>query len=314
MLFERSQRSRFECVASYGWADSSPQGGRDWLFTRLASHRWNPQEPQARPGIVGLFKRASLLSCAGSEGQRREEADPAGLELRNNAISILRENLNIRVLPPAALGLRRANLAHKAAAFVHSVALETNQRIECVQAEMSSLVSFTTDMGTEAGIHDFRCINLLELMPSWMRQPNEVRELDLAANADEPADTLPEAMIEVDEQAVAEAGADILPDCAEEVTSSCGHSRTTAICSAEPVILQPVSFMKFVAGLLQCLTRRTGFFPMLATLEGAAKTTERPIVQQVSPSFDCSDLLESSSELPCFGSAQGLWQALAFPS
>lgn len=55
MLFERSQRSRFKCAASYGWADSSPQGGRDWLLTRLACHRWNLVE-QTRPGIVDLFR------------------------------------------------------------------------------------------------------------------------------------------------------------------------------------------------------------------------------------------------------------------
>ena len=79
------------------------------------------------------------MSCAGSDG-RRQEAGPAGLEVRKHSIDILRASLIVRVLPLAALGLRHANLAHKAAAFVHSIALETSQRIECLEAELTFLV------------------------------------------------------------------------------------------------------------------------------------------------------------------------------
>ena len=261
MLFERSQRSKFKCAASYGWADSSPQGERDWLLTKLVSHRWNPEDARSRPGIVELFKQASLLSCAGSDG-RRQEAGPAGLEIRKHAINSLRESLIVRVLPPAALGLRRANLAHKAAAFVHSIALETNRNIECLEAELSFLVSFTTDLGTEAGIPDFRCVSSLELMPSWTRQPYEVIEPDLAAKVVEPADAFPEAEIEVDEQAVAEGpGLDIMPDCAEHIHDS--HvatpepQRPVGQKTGHPGSPQPVPLLKFaipVAGLLHILS------------------------------------------------------------
>ena len=92
---------------------------------------------------------------------------------------------------------------------MHSIALETNQSIECLEAELSCLVSFTTDLGTEASIPDFRCVSPLELMPSWMRQAYEGIDPDLAAQAVEPADAFPEADIEVDEQAIAETQAQI---------------------------------------------------------------------------------------------------------
>ena len=255
MLLERSKRSRFRCAASYGWADSSPQGGRDWLLTKLASHRWNPEDAQ-RPGIVDLFKQALLLICSGSEDGRRE-ADPARLELRKNAISILRCSLTLRVLPPAAIGLRRANLAHKAAAFVHSIALETNQSIECLEAELSSLVSFTTDLGTEASIPDFRCVSPLELMPSWMRQAYEGIDPDLAAQAVEPADAFPEADIEVDEQAIAEdPGSDIMPDGVEDSIAAIPEPQQP-VCVGQQAVqagnLQPIPLLKFaipIPGLL----------------------------------------------------------------
>jgi hypothetical protein len=125
---------------------------------------------------------------------------------------------------------------------------------------MSSVVSFTTDLGTEAGIPDFRCVSLLELMPSWMRQPYEVIEPDLAASAVEPADAVPEAVIEVDEQAVTEdAGADIIPDCAEDhnsllLAAASEPQRPVAQQAGVPAILQqPGPLLKFaipVAGLL----------------------------------------------------------------
>ena len=200
------------------------KGDEIWLLTKLAGHRWNPEDAPGRPGLVELFRQASLLSCTEYEEGGREEVRQARLETRKNAISILRRNLIVRVLPPSALGLRRTNLAHKAAALVHSIALETNHSLESLEAELSNVVSFTTDLGTEAGIPDFRCMSALELMPSWMRQPYETIEPDLAAETTEPADAVPEADIQVDEQAVADdPDSDIMPDCVEDprMNSAC---------------------------------------------------------------------------------------------
>ena len=70
---------------------------------------------------------------------------------------------------PVCLGSGFSGLAHKVAAMLQACALEQGPGIEHLQAFLSSVVSWTTDMGTEFGFSSFKYAGPLSdsLLPSW---------------------------------------------------------------------------------------------------------------------------------------------------
>ena len=169
MLWERRRRTRFPPVASYGWADSSPQGGRDWLISKMCSVR----EREGTPTIVDAARLAIQLRHLSLVARSSHETEVAKTEAARQIPGIVKELracLHVRVLPPAALGLRRTDAAHKSAAFLHSLAMESPSDLSLLRRELDGFVSFTTDLGVEAGLSDFRIPSLAALLPSWVVQ------------------------------------------------------------------------------------------------------------------------------------------------
>ena len=200
MMLEKRIRARLPSQATYGWADSSPQGQRDWLLSKTCVLR-------ADSDIAALFRAANALAISRSASSEAEGAAAEGLAAgsrrrrrvlddsssssdsqagpvvaaqgeRRLHVEMLRLAFFARVLPPVAMGLRQTSLAHKCAAFTHSVALESPASLDSLHAELDSYVSFTTDLGTEVAMPDFRLGCLSSLMPEWLRQPYEQLEAD----------------------------------------------------------------------------------------------------------------------------------------
>ena len=178
MMLEKRIRARLPSQATYGWADSSPQGQRDWLLSKTCVLR-------ADSDIAALFRAANALAISRSASSEAEGAAAEGLAAgsrrrrrvlddsssssdsqagpvvaaqgeRRLHVEMLRLAFSARVLPPVAMGLRQTSLAHKCAAFTHSVALESPASLDSLRAELDSYVSFTTDLGTEVAMPDFR--------------------------------------------------------------------------------------------------------------------------------------------------------------
>ena len=90
--------------------DSSPQGGRDWLLTE--SYIWS------KIGRVFLWAREFITTTRGvrdagvSDADCHEDAERCR-ELEKN----LKAEVRREASPPAGLGYRRTNAAHKASAF-----------------------------------------------------------------------------------------------------------------------------------------------------------------------------------------------------
>jgi hypothetical protein len=170
MLHERHLRSLEPMIACYGWADASPQGGREWLLSKIVFCRGSSLSMAALMHHAHVLHKGArnmpdVDAGSGSEGELAE----VGVAARNDALLALRSNLQKRTLPPTALGLRQTNLAHKCAALVHAVALETGGGFDAVDDVFASFVSFTTDFGTEVGIPGFATQSLCNLLPSWMQ-------------------------------------------------------------------------------------------------------------------------------------------------
>ncbi len=158
-------------VARYGWADSSPQGGRDWLLSMVSECKHDLAELHS---LSSKLIRASAVQAdsgdddSASSDSEIEQADQLAKE-RMSAYEKLTSGLQLRTLVPAALGLGATSIPHKCSAFLHSMVLECPQDAAQFRQVMGSFVSLTTDMGTEMGIVDFRC-RLSELMPPWRWQ------------------------------------------------------------------------------------------------------------------------------------------------
>ena len=134
-------------------ADRSPQGGRDWLLSRVMTLRGRPSQ---------LRDDALAVAQARSES---EDAAPSDSELQR--LQSLRDNVCFHTLPPAALGLSLTDVAHKSAALLHSLMLETDRAL--LQSRLMSMISVTGDLGVEIGIPSFRS-PFRDLMPPWRRQ------------------------------------------------------------------------------------------------------------------------------------------------
>ena len=261
MLWERTRRSTLSCATSYGWADASPQGGRDWLLIKVVTHRREPGD-RSRPSMADLLRQATMLTVPADTSATGLTA--AEQEARAAAVRVLRENFTARVLPPTALGLKRANLAHKAAALVHSFALETEQSIAHLDAELASLVSFTTDLGVESGIPDFRLSCPVDLIPLWMRQPYELIEADVLAEVDGmlPArnvvDILPDDSAWQDAQIEPDGGEGFMEPLVEQVgPAACPRVGKSASHDSPNAKRQLVPLLKYaipVPGLLHILS------------------------------------------------------------
>ena len=133
-------------------ADSSPQGGRDWLLSRATSFAKQPS----------LLRRvfADLL-----EENRRAAGEKAGTA--QEQVMFLHKHLIHHALPPVAMGLSQTNVARKSSALIHAHMLECKPRD--VNIALLATLSMTGDLGTEIGIPDFRS-PFKELLPPWQRQ------------------------------------------------------------------------------------------------------------------------------------------------
>ena len=151
----------------YFWCDSSPQGGRDWLISK---HR-----VVSRSRVAAAAAAANFLSAT-------PEPDPGPTmqsddEQRTCHNATLAASITEHVQVPVALGSGRTTLEHKVAAFLHSTGVECGS-LSALEAMCSSIVSFTTDLGTETGISEFQCVDCSTLLPTWLTagalQPEEL--------------------------------------------------------------------------------------------------------------------------------------------
>ena len=135
--------------ATYMWWDSSPHG-HDWLLSQV--HRISKDDLKvARGAAVRLLQRREKPGNSDGAGDSK----------------LLRSVLDQHMFAPVALGLRYSSLQHKICGFLHALSLES----ECMDDIVSffdSIVSVTSDFGTEAGLAEFHCSDVSRLMPDWL--------------------------------------------------------------------------------------------------------------------------------------------------
>ena len=162
----RRQALSKQAEANYAFADSSPQGDRDWLVS-VSSHI-DADKLVAVSSAVGLLVAdARRLALQADGGGSDDEPELLAPPLDRAALfRVLVDVIQSRTCVPAALGLNKANLEDKVSALFYSIWLETGS--ERIQTFLDSVVSVTTDLGVESGISEFNALSVQSLLPEWV--------------------------------------------------------------------------------------------------------------------------------------------------
>ena len=140
-------------VVLFGLADSSPQGGRNWLISEYMGVRGEHLQ-HVSEAITNLQMCARGPRQAGqAEAMKRWQQDIA-------------EAMCHHCFPPAALGARHATLAHKAHAYMHQKRLESKSW-HYVQKLNECHFAVCSDAGVEAGLNRIEA-SVCDLFPYWM--------------------------------------------------------------------------------------------------------------------------------------------------
>lgn len=159
MLLSVRRDIELDDYVRFGGADSSPQHGHNWL---LSSYWSVPTQD-----LASLFFAVQALTeeckTRALEPEKYEQSESSRANHAQLA-KLLRRQHDI----PVALGQGAEDLANKCSAMAHKWAMLLGDRAK-LRPFAQSFFSYTSDMGTELGIADFRVGSMTDLLPPWLR-------------------------------------------------------------------------------------------------------------------------------------------------
>ena len=154
-------------VPVYVWADSSPQGGVDWLLS-----------------IACLIKRQDLVNVASAVNYLQEYAELFAnafevddkdamlniVQKRHECGILLSDCVQLHRLIPTALGSGLSSVEQKIRCVCRKLFAETGS-MSALRNLLRRVRSVCADMGTEASLPDFEGASLESLLPPHMLEP-----------------------------------------------------------------------------------------------------------------------------------------------
>ena len=177
----------------YLLADSSPQGGRDWFVVKYRFATTEQIVPlwRAMQSLI-QSESASLAEddSSGSEADKISDRDDEdGIPLlghrhvaRAHLFQQLAHSYKEYQCVPVSLALGLTSLPDKAAAVAFTCYMEAGAELKRF---MASVVSVTTDMGTELGLTSFAGSSADCLLPAWLRRTMLQVDTDGVASGEE---------------------------------------------------------------------------------------------------------------------------------
>ena len=185
-------------------SDSSPQGHENWQLSEVHTI----YEPVALANIIDELlalndEEDMMLQIEnetrhiddelGSVGVEGLEASCARSQRKGELLHRLLTGTQRHMLPPSALGMRKASLPHKVSSIVHSLQLELWTTRD-LREYLETIMNVTTDLGTEKGVGDVPDLDVSAVLPqlnmmgyaddSGMDAPcAETQECDTASSA-----------------------------------------------------------------------------------------------------------------------------------
>ena len=162
-------------VIRFGWADSSPTFGFDFLLSASDEVR--------RTDLTRLV--AAVREICRLRRARDDNADVDTTAEESAHMNILYICIRRTNDPPAALGKGHTRLSHKCGALVHKWWMLTGS-MDKLLAHRASFASFCTDLGTEVGAPQFHVPKIENLLAPWMCDTGAM-DLDVCQICDEDA-------------------------------------------------------------------------------------------------------------------------------
>ena len=158
MCLHARQADIFADTVSYMWWDSTPHG-KDWLLSQIHSVR--------KSSLVDVLEAARMVLVA-THNQPARAAEAERIVEKSKFVT---QHITAHSFLPVAIGLRASALPNKVAALFHALFLETGS-IDGIKRFCESLVSVTSDLGTESGLCDFHATDIADFVPAWLQPPN----------------------------------------------------------------------------------------------------------------------------------------------
>ena len=141
----------------YAWADASPAKGHEWIWLQTVAILEADLLPVFE-AVLRLIMHAQASPEVDLSGEAVEEPI---LELMSQLHSCVKRH----IYTPVALATSCADLSKKAQAVVHAFTLESRDW-QGLRATLNSVVSFTSDLGTEIGLAGVQA-SLRNVSPTW---------------------------------------------------------------------------------------------------------------------------------------------------
>ena len=144
----------------YFWADSSPQKNHDWLWLQYTEISTDTAV-LAFSAVLELCSLVNEVPLTDLNSYVQEVPDAWRL-LLDALPSVAVKHCS----PPGSVANGQRGVVHKVACILHSLALELPDQ-SYLLGFLRSAVSFTSDMGVELSVPDFRTADATALMPPW---------------------------------------------------------------------------------------------------------------------------------------------------
>jgi hypothetical protein len=158
MLWRRAHLSTMP-AARFGFADASPQGGRDWFLIKVHTIE-NSKLVELMEAVTSLHKLHAMAVLNNEDEPMLIMGEVDRVQLAD----LIFDTIKVSTSPPVALGLGKTSLQDKAAALCYAFFLECGW--DLLPGFLNSFSSFTTDMGTEMKLNEFASINFNKLLPT----------------------------------------------------------------------------------------------------------------------------------------------------
>ena len=152
----------------YLWADSSPQGGTDWLLSML---RIVPQEQLEPSAAAARRLQASVQDFQLAVSNKDFALSMEIAERRHEDGVFLSKAIALHRQIPLGLGSGDSSLEKKMLCIFRKVLAET-QDFKLARKALRKVVCVCTDMGTEGGLSLAQGLKLTELCPAWVSDAN----------------------------------------------------------------------------------------------------------------------------------------------
>ena len=183
------QAEAMDACPRYGWADSSPQCGRDWFISKHVLVRPGKVVAAARAANALVLLRPGMPAGTLADLDAARAAAGGALD-RNALLQTVGSCIQLRVHPPMALGSGRSAAEHKASALLQALLLDVGSRVDRLVVVLGDFVSFCSDMGPEMRIPQLQVSDLRVLIPEWLLRSNITEDVDEGDVGAEPLPVL----------------------------------------------------------------------------------------------------------------------------